>query len=158
MRTLSEAQKERDAMAAQQENWDDLRRTAQHIETLTKLMTSSENEELRELKRIRDRSKVLEGEHQALQKRFKDQESKLANLERASVTARQSLATANQKAADWEKRAKDFESELETARDKIERAEDLRQQVEADYALLKSHVQERELEEVAFQVRRASPE
>ncbi|EJD55373.1 hypothetical protein AURDEDRAFT_109718 [Auricularia subglabra TFB-10046 SS5] len=153
LRTVTEAQKERDAMASQQQNWDDLRRTAQHIETLTKLMTSSENEELRELKRMRDRSKVLEGEHQALQKRFKDQETKLANLERASVTARQSLATANQKSADWEKRAKEFESELETARDKLERAEDLRQQVEADYALLKSHVQEKELEEAAFHER-----
>lgn len=153
LRTVAEAEKERDAMASQQQNWDDLRRTAQHIETLTKLMTSSENEELRELKRMRDRSKVLEGEHQALQKRFKDQETKLANLERASVTARQSLATANQKSADWEKRAKEFESELETARDKLERAEDLRQQVEADYALLKSHVQEKELEEAAFHER-----
>ncbi|KZW02096.1 hypothetical protein EXIGLDRAFT_760312 [Exidia glandulosa HHB12029] len=153
MRNLAEAQKERDAMVAQQENWDDLRRTAQHIETLTKLMTSTENEEMRELKRIRDRSKVLEGEHQALQKRFKEQETKLANLERTSVTARQSLATANQKATDWEKRAKDFESELETTRDKMERTEDLRQRVEADYALLKSHVQEKELEEAAFEDR-----
>jgi chromosome segregation ATPase len=149
---LAIAEKERDDIVSQQTNWDDLRRTAQHVETLTKLLTSGENEELRELRRIRDRSKVLEGEHSALQKRFKEQEAKLAELERTSVHARQAAATANQRATEAERRAKDLENELDAARDKVERAEDVRQQIDADYSLLKSHVQEKELEEAAFQV------
>ncbi|KAH7104278.1 hypothetical protein BKA62DRAFT_501365 [Auriculariales sp. MPI-PUGE-AT-0066] len=153
LRNLSAAEKERDDMAAQQANWDDLRRTAQHVETLTKLLTSGENDELRELRRLRDRGKVLEGEHSSLQKRFKEQEGKLAELERAAVHARQAAASANQKATESERRAKDLEIELEGARDKLERAEDDRAQFEADYSLLKSHVQEKELEEAVLEER-----
>jgi chromosome segregation ATPase len=153
LRSVAAAEQERDDMAAQQANWDDLRRTAQQVETLTKLLTSGENEELRELRRARDRSKVLEGEHAALQRRFKDQEAKLAELDRAATHARQTAATANQKASDAESRVNDLEAELEAARDSLERADDLRQQIEAEYSLLEAHVQDKELNEAAARVR-----
>ena len=91
-------QKEHDRVTAQQNHWDDLHRATQQMETLTNLMSQADKEEIKELKKFRDRSHKLEGKHSALQKRFKDQESKMTNNERAANTARQSLAQSQQRA------------------------------------------------------------
>lgn len=146
-------QKEHDRVISQQTHWDDLHRAAEQIEMLTTLIGQADNEEVKELKRIRDRSNKLEGEHTALQKRFKDQESKIANSERAAVIARQSLAQAQQRASEWERRAKEHEAELEMTRTKLDHADQIHAQLDADYSLAKLQLDEREADDRLAKVR-----
>jgi hypothetical protein len=146
-------QKEHDHVISQQTHWDDLHRAAEQIEMLTTLIGQADNEEVKELKRIRDRSNKLEGEHSALQKRFKDQESKVANSERAAVIARQSLAQAQQRASEWERRAKEHEGELEMTRTKLDQADQIHAQLDADYSLAKLQLEEREADDRLTKVR-----
>jgi chromosome segregation ATPase len=137
-------QKEHDRVTSQQTHWDDLHRATEQIETLTALIGQADNEEVRELKRIRDRSSKLESEYAVLQKRVKDQESKVANSERAAVTARQSLAQAQQRASEWERRAKEHEGELEITRTKLDQADQTYAQLDADYSLVKLQLEEQQ--------------
>lgn len=114
---------------------------------LTNLIGQADNDELKELRRHRDRSKVLEGEHAALQKRIKDFESKTANSERAAATARQSLAQAQQRSAEWERRAKEYEGQLEMLKTQFDQAEQTRNQLDADHSLLKLQLEERDADD-----------
>lgn len=120
---------------------------------LTTLIGQADNEEVKELKRIRDRTNKLESDHTALQKRFKDQESKVANSERAAVIARQSLAQAQQRASEWERRAKEHEGELEMTRTKLDHADQTHAQLDADYSLAKLQLEEREADDRLAKVR-----
>lgn len=146
-------QADRDHLAAQQSHWEDLRRASEQIEALTKHIGRVDSEEVAELKRVRDRSKLLESEHVALQKRFKDQETKIGNIERASTTARQSLAQAQQRSAEWEKRAKEFEADAERLTTAVDQGEQTRVQLEADISLAKLQLGEHEAQERMFKVR-----
>jgi chromosome segregation ATPase len=147
LQALAALQAQHDHLSFQQAHWDDLRQASEKIDTLTTLIGQADNEELKELRRYRDRSKVLEGEHAALQKRFKEQESKIANSERASLTARQSLAQAQQRSSEWERRAKDYEGQLELTQTKLDQAEQTQAQLDADYALVKLQLEEREADD-----------
>ncbi|KAJ6498016.1 hypothetical protein C8R47DRAFT_1184244 [Mycena vitilis] len=147
LQALSALQKQHDHLTSQQSHWDDLRHASGQIEMLTNLIGQADNEELKELRHVRDRSKVLEGEHAALLKRFKDQESKVANSEKAALAARQSLSQAQQRSSEWEKRAKEYEAQLETTRTKLDQAEQNQTQIEADYSLVKLQLEEREADE-----------
>ncbi|KAJ7151611.1 hypothetical protein C8R46DRAFT_1122576 [Mycena filopes] len=144
---LSALQKQYDHLTSQQSHWDDLRHASGQIEMLTNLIGQADNEELKELRHVRDRSKVLEGEHAALLKRFKDQESKVANSEKAAMTARQSLTQAQQRSSEWEKRAKEYETQLELTQTKLDQAEQTQSQLDADYSLVKLQLEEREADE-----------
>ncbi|GLB36623.1 hypothetical protein LshimejAT787_0309110 [Lyophyllum shimeji] len=144
VQALERLQQQHDQLASQQSHWEELHRASEKLDMLTTLVSQADNEELKELRRYRDRTKVLEGEHAALQKRFKDQEIKMSNNERAAFTARQSLAQAQQRASDWERRAKEFEGQLEMTRTKLEQAEQTHAQLEADYSLVKLQLEERE--------------
>ena len=146
-------QKEHDHVTSQQTHWDDLHRAAEQIENLTTLIGQADNEEIRELKRVRDRSNKLESEQAALQKRMKDQESKVVNSERAATIARQSLAQAQQRASEWERRAKEHESELEITRTKLDHADQTHAQLEVDYSLLQLRLEEQEADDRLAQVR-----
>ena len=125
-------QKEHDRLISQQTHWEKLHRASEQIITLTSLISKADSEEVSELKRIRDRSHKLEGEHSALQKRFKDLESKVTNSEKAANTARQSLAQTQQRASEWEKRAKEYEGDLEMTRTKLDQAEQMHAQLDAE--------------------------
>lgn len=114
---------------------------------LTSLIGQADNEELKELRQVRDRSKMLEGEHAALLKRFKDQEVKLLNGEKAALAARQSLAQAQQRSSEWEKRAKEYEAQLEMTQTKLDQAEQTQSRLDADYSLASLQLEEREAEE-----------
>jgi chromosome segregation ATPase len=109
--------------------------------------------ELKELRRQRDRSKVLEGEHAAFQKRLKEQESRIVNSERAAVTARQNLAQAQQRSSEWERRAKDYEGQLEITRTNLDQAEQTHTQLDADYSLVTLQLEEREADSRLAQVK-----
>ncbi|KAJ7356656.1 hypothetical protein DFH08DRAFT_735599 [Mycena albidolilacea] len=147
LQALNALQKQHDHLTSQQSHWDDLRHASAQIEMLTNLIGQADNEELKELRHVRDRSKVLEGEHAALLKRFKDQEGKVANSEKAAMAARQSLSQAQQRSSEWEKRAKEYEAQLEMTQTKLDQAEQTQSQLDADYSLVKLQLEEREADE-----------
>ncbi|KAJ7480041.1 hypothetical protein B0H11DRAFT_2157981 [Mycena galericulata] len=147
LQALTALQKQHDHLTSQQSHWDDLRHASGQIEMLTNLIGQADNEELKELRHIRDRSKVLEGEHTALLKRFKDQEGKVSNSEKAALTARQSLSQAQQRSSEWEKRAKEYEAQLEMTKTKLDQVEQTQSQLDADYSLVKLQLEEREADE-----------
>ena len=134
-------------MASQESNWDELRRMTEQIQMLTTLVGQVDNEELKELRRVRDRSKVLEGEHSALQRRMKEYENKAANHEKIVQASRQSLLQARQRAEEWEKRAKDAENKIETMQTKLDEVEQNHSQLDADFALMRLQLDERDSEE-----------
>jgi hypothetical protein len=145
--SLKAAHQQIEALSSQQRHWDDLRRASEKIEALTSLIGQADNEEVRELRRIRDRSNVLEGEHAALQKRFKEQETKISSSEKAAAVIRQSLAQAQQRAAEWEASAKEYEGRLEMTQTKLEQAEQTQAQMDSDYSLATLQLEEREADE-----------
>lgn len=143
---------DRDNLASQQSYWEDLRRASEQIEALASRVSRIDSDEVAELKQVRDRSKVLEGEHAALQKRFREQESKLANIERASQTTRQNFAQAQQRASEWEKRAREAEGEAERLSTVVEQGEQTRTQLEADVQMVKMQLEEKDAQERLRQV------
>lgn len=143
---------DRDNLASQQSYWEDLRRASEQIEALASRVSRIDSDEVAELKQVRDRSKVLEGEHAALQKRFREQESKLANFERASQTTRQNFAQAQQRASEWEKRAREAEGEAERLSTVVEQGEQTRTQLEADVQMVKMQLEEKDAQERLRQV------
>ncbi|KAJ7451127.1 hypothetical protein FB451DRAFT_1284789 [Mycena latifolia] len=147
LQALTALQKQHDHLTSQQSHWDDLRHASGQIEMLTNLIGQADNEELKELRHVRDRSKVLEGEHAALLKRFKDQEAKVTNSEKAALAARQSLSQAQLRSSEWEKRAKEYEAQLEMTQTKLDQAEQTQSQLDADYSLVKLQLEEREADE-----------
>lgn len=144
---------QRDDLLSQQSHWQDLRRTADQVETLTKLLHNNERKEAQELQRYRDRSNVLEGELSALQKLHSDQEVKLGNMQRASITSKQTVANAQQRAAEWEKKAKEREHELETVRLKLQQSEEVQVTTVAELESYKRQVEEHDNSERANKVR-----
>jgi hypothetical protein len=154
MQALATLRKQYDHLASQQSHWDALHRASQEIETIASLFQHANSEETNELKRIRDGSQALENEHAALKKRFKDQESKIANSERALATAKQSLATANQRSAEWERRAKESEGKYELVQTQLDQLEQTQSQLEADHSLTVSRLEDKEAEERLYQVER----
>ncbi|TFK76630.1 hypothetical protein BDN72DRAFT_829764 [Pluteus cervinus] len=145
--SLAALQSQYDQLQSQQSQLDELHLAHEKLDALTALIGQGDSEELKELRRYRDRTKVLEGEHSALQKRFKDQEGKIANSERIAFTARQSLAQAQQRGSEWERRAKDYEAQLELVRTKLEQAEQTHSQLDSDYGVVKLQLDEREADE-----------
>ncbi|TFY80785.1 hypothetical protein EWM64_g3221, partial [Hericium alpestre] len=144
---LAALQKEHDVLLSQQSHWDDLRRTSEQIDMLAQLVTQNNEPELKELRRVRDKSKILEGEYAALQRRFKDQENKATSSDRAASAARQNLIQAQQRAAEWEKRAQEHELEVQNMNVALEKADEKASQLDADYSLAKMQLDEKEAEE-----------
>jgi chromosome segregation ATPase len=142
--TLQLLQKEHEHLLSQQSHWDDLHRAAEQIGMLTTLMNQAGNEELKELRRM---SRILESEHAALQKRFKEQEYKVSNAERIAITARQNLTQAQQRSSEWEDRAKEYEGDLEKTRAKLDEVEQAHAQLDADYSFVKLQLEEKEAED-----------
>lgn len=142
--TLQLLQKEHEHLLSQQTHWDDLHRAAEQIDVLTTLMNQAGNEELKELRRT---SRILESEQATLQKRFKEQEYKIANAERTAIAARQNLTQAQQRSSEWENRAKENEGELEIARTRLDEVEQAHAQLDADYSFAKLQLEEREAED-----------
>lgn len=138
---------ERDRLIAQQGHWEEMHRAAEQIQLLTSQVSEADNEELRDLREYHDRTRPLEGEYNNLQRRFKDQEAKLANLDRTMGTVRQTLAQAQQRAVEWEKRAKETDAEIDTVRGQLEEASEDREQLGSEVSLLKVQLQEKEADE-----------
>lgn len=146
-------QQQNDYLTSQQDHWDALKATSAQIDVLTKLVGQGDQEELKELRQVRERSKILESEHGSLLKRFRDQESKAINTEKANNQLRQSLAQNQQRALEWERRAKEYEGQLELTRTQLDQSEQTHSQLEADYSLAKLQLDEREADDRLAKVR-----
>lgn len=152
---LAALRTEHDTLLSQQTQWEDLRRTTEQLEHLSALVTQAQTNEpeLKELRRVRDRSKVLEGEHAALQRRYKEQEMRSTSSDRTASTARANLAQAQQRAIEWEERANEHESALSEAQAAREDAEDRIAQLVEDHALMKMQLEDKDAEERLAKVR-----
>ncbi|KAH9855781.1 hypothetical protein C2E23DRAFT_750718 [Lenzites betulinus] len=144
---LAVQRRQNEELFSQQSRWDELRQVTEQIQSLANMTSQADREELQELRRIRDRSKVLEGENTALQRRVKDYETKVANQDKLAQTSRQSLVQARQRAEEWERRAKEAEGQLEVAQTKLDEVEQAHSQLDADYSLVKLQLEERDAEE-----------
>ncbi len=144
---LEGLQKRHDELESQQSHWNDLRQASEKIDLLTNLIGQADNEELQELRRFRDQTKVLEAEHGNLQKRFKDLENKFMASERNLVTTRQNLVQSQQRTTEWENQVKETEGQLEALQTKLDQAEQTHAQLDADYSFVKLQLEEREGED-----------
>lgn len=133
-------------LMSQQNNWDALSAATEKINMVFHLLENADSEEQKELRHYRDQSKVLEDENLAMQKRFKDLETKMANNDRTLTTTRQTLTQAQQRSSEWERRAKECEGQLEMVQTKFEQAEQTQSQLDADYQLAKMQLEEQEAE------------
>lgn len=127
--------------------WEELKRTNESLQTLVTLVSQKDNDDAKEVRRLRDKQRSLETENSTLQRRLKEHETKAANSERAAQTARHSLSQAQQRAAEWEKRANEYEQDLESTRSRLDQAEQAQAQLDADYSLVKLQLDERDAEE-----------
>jgi chromosome segregation ATPase len=143
---------ERDRLLSQQDRWEEMHRAAEQIQLLTSQVNEADNEELRQLRDYHDRTRPLEGEYSNLQRRFKDQETKLASLDRTIVTVRQTLAQAHQRSVEWEKRAKETDTEISGIRSQLEETSDAKALLDSEVSLLKTQLQEKEADERLTQV------
>ena len=154
--TAAVIREERDRLLSQQDHWEEMHRAAEQIQLLTSQVNEADNEELRQLRDYHDRTRPLEGEYSNLQRRFKDQETKLANLDRTMATVRQTLTQVQQRAVEWEKRAKEADAEISNVESQLEEANDARAQLDSEASLLKVQLQEKETDERLTQVSRTS--
>ncbi|KXN84795.1 hypothetical protein AN958_12089 [Leucoagaricus sp. SymC.cos] len=145
-RALDALEKQYDGLQSQRGHWNELRQAAEKIDLLTNLIGQADNEELQELRRYRDQSRMLEAEHNNLQKHFKELENKFMASERNVASARQTLAQTQQRTSEWERRVKEAEGELEVTQTKLDQAEQTHAQLDADYSLVKLQLDEREAE------------
>ncbi|CAE6405162.1 unnamed protein product [Rhizoctonia solani] len=135
-RIVSQLETQRNNLMAQQKHWDDLRRTAERVESLCQQMESEDSEEIVELRRAVDESKILQGEHAYLKKRYEEQERRIADFTRGQQTAKQTVTQAQQQAAEWERRAKEADAELDTCRLRSEELEDANTRLHEDFTQL----------------------
>uniref|UniRef100_A0A0W0F9R9 Uncharacterized protein n=1 Tax=Moniliophthora roreri TaxID=221103 RepID=A0A0W0F9R9_MONRR len=146
-RNAASIQKQYDNLASQQSNWDTLRQTSEQIQNLATLISQADNEELKELRRICDKAKFLEGEHAALKSRFKELESKATSSDRAAAAAKQSLTQAQQRSSEWEKQSKEYAARLEIVQTKLEQTEQTLLQLETDHSTARMQLEERDADE-----------
>lgn len=148
---LSSLQQRYDDLAAQQSHWNSVNKTAAQVEKLTTMFGQLDNQEIKELRRVRDSSKVLEGEHAALQKRYQDLEKKVANLEKSAATTRQNHTQAQQrnqqKVSELERKSRDLEGRVETLGTEVEQWEQTHAQLDTDYTSAKQQLEEKESHE-----------
>lgn len=127
-------------LRSQSQHWDDLRRTAEQVELLSQLIGAADNEEVADLKRTRDRHRILEKEYSSLEKRCAEQEAKIATLQRTAASNKQIITQTQQKASEWEKRARSAEGELESTQTELEQAREIQNQLEVDLTSLKDEL------------------
>lgn len=151
-RALDLMRKQHDELQAQQSHWEDLRQASEKIDILTNLIGQADNEELLELRRYREQSRMLEADHNNLQKRFKELENKLGASEKSVATTKQNLVQAQQRVSEWERRAMESEALVEALQTQLDQAEQNHAQLDADHSLVSLQLEELEVEYRAMKV------
>ena len=113
----SEAQarleKERDAaLDQQQQGGAEILLMSQKLEALMGLITTRDNDELKILRRERDRAVTLEHEATTAKRRIAELESRVNSLERAEATSKKSLEYAQQQGQEAEETARRLADDL----------------------------------------------
>jgi DNA repair exonuclease SbcCD ATPase subunit len=139
-------------LMSQQRNWDTLNAASEKINMVYKLLENADEEDQQELRQQRERTRTLEAENAALQKRLKDADVKLGHADKKSNTALQTLAQAQQRSSEWELRAREHEGQLEMVRTQLEQAEQTHTQLEADYNITKVQLEEHQADSRLAQV------
>lgn len=129
-----------------------MRHTTGQIQLLTSQVSETDNDELRRLRDYYDRTRLMEGEYQNLQRRFGDQETRLTSLGKTVATVRQIITQAERRAAEWEKRAKETVTEISAMRNCLEEASGAMAQLDSEVFLLKARLREKEADERLTQV------
>jgi hypothetical protein len=143
---------EHERLTAGEKQWEELRQVTEQVQALAQTMQQGEKEEIARLRAEIDRMRSIEQDHAALQKRFKDQEGRMANTERAASTARQTLSLAQQRATDAEKRAQEQESEARSLRTKLEEVEAGKGQLETELTDTQAFLEGKETHERSMKV------
>jgi hypothetical protein len=143
---------EHERLTAGEKQWEELRQVTEQVQALAQTMQQGEKEEIARLRAEVDRMRSIEQDHAALQKRFKDQEGRMANTERAASTARQTLSLAQQRATDAEKRAQEQESEARSLRTKLEEVEAGKGQLETELTDTQAFLEGKETHERSMKV------
>lgn len=106
-------EKERDAaLDQQQQGGAEIQLMSQKLEALMGLITTRDNDELKTLKRERDRAVTLEHEATTAKRRIAELESKVNAFERAEATSKMSLEYAQQQAQDAQETARRLADDL----------------------------------------------
>ena len=156
-KALDTLQAQHKQVLAQQSNWETLAAATEKMNLVFNLLDNAESEEQKELGVLRARSKVLEDENAAMQKRFKELDTKLANSDRSAAAARQTLMQARQRSSEWERRAKEYEGQLERVQTKYEQSEQTQSQLDADFSMLKLQLEEQEADNRLLKVNEYIP-
>lgn len=100
--------------------------TSQKVDSLLQLLTSKESEELKELRKQRERAKSTETELTNAKKRISELESKIDGLVRSEVTTTRSLEDARTQIDSYQTKVEKLERELEPLRrlDEAQKARD----------------------------------
>ena len=138
--TAATSERNATAFSPDKSHWEEMHRAAKQKQHLT----SQVEEELRQLRDYHDRTRPLEGEYGVLRRRFEDQETKLADLDRTMATI---LQTVSRAAAEWEKRAKETDAKINNMRSQLEEASSAKAQLDFEVSLLKVHLQKKEADE-----------
>jgi septal ring factor EnvC (AmiA/AmiB activator) len=144
---LKRTEQERDtALEQQQEGWRESRLMSQKIDSLMQLLVAKENDELRELRRAKDRSKGLEAELAAAKTRVAEIEARVEGLVRSEAKATQSVEDAKRQAQDYETKLQKIEREIEPLR----RLDDAQKTRDREFEQIRSQLQLQERQEVSL--------
>jgi hypothetical protein len=106
-------EKERDAaLDQQQKGGAEIQLMSQKLEALMGLITTRDNDELKTLRRERDRAVTLEHEATTAKRRIAELESKVNALERSEATSKKSLEYAQQQVQDAEETSRRLADDL----------------------------------------------
>ncbi|KIM21994.1 hypothetical protein M408DRAFT_297474 [Serendipita vermifera MAFF 305830] len=115
--TLRRVEQERDtAVEQQQESWRESKINSQKIDSLLQLLTAKESEELRELRRHKDRTRGTEAELASTKQRLADLESKMEALIRSEAKSTQALEDSRRQVEEAETKVTSLQREIEPLR------------------------------------------
>lgn len=119
---------------------------SQKIDSLMQLLVAKENDELRELRRAKDRSKGLEAEITLAKTRVTELETRVEGLVRSEAKAAQSVDDAKRQLQDYETKLQKLEREIEPLR----RLDDAQKTRDREFEQIRSQLQLQERQEVSL--------
>ena len=144
--SLRRVEQERDtAVEQQQESWRESKINSQKIDSLLQLLTTKESEELRELRRHKDRSRGIEAELTSSKKRVADLESRMEGLIRSEAKSTQALEDSRRQVEQVETKLDQLQREIEPLR-RLDEAQKTRDQ---DFEEIRAQLETQEKQEAS---------
>lgn len=117
---------------------------SQKIDSLMQLLVAKESDELRELKRFKERSKGVEAELALAKSRVTELESRVEGLVRSEAKATQSGEDSQRQIQDYEAKLQKLEREIEPLR----RLDDAQKTRDREFEQIRLQLQSQEIQEV----------